>query len=126
MSDEELRTEVQHFAGSGWQRESRLIRHAAKHGEETAWALGLPQRLSVPEYESLRLNITAFPDRIYTGLSREGGTEYHFVRMVYPDAIIVVVRDGFVRTLLLAEPFIAWFGRHEVVEVTSRVKLPLF
>jgi hypothetical protein len=123
MQDDDVHAEAVSFAVATWQRPGRLERHARKHGRQVSRALGKP--IDTEEYDAVRRTIVSSPDRVFTGITRTGSVEYQFIGSVGNGAIIVIVRDGFVRTMLRARSLRVWRSRHPAIEVTGRVRLPL-
>lgn len=110
MSAPALREEIARQASRPWRSHSRLVVHVQRHQDEFRVAYGRP--FGADAVDALASEITTAPDRVYTELTGRG-TEWYFIRSLSNDsAMIVIVRDGWRRSVYLAEPFSRWLSRH--------------
>lgn len=121
MTDQEFLAELRRHQASPW-RQPKLLEHVKKHRADLKEFFG--PTLAPSECERLSLEILRSPDRVFTELRPGGAVTYFFIRLHGDRGIIIVAtRGGFIRTMLPAEEFMKWLGRHPaVIEVTERAK----
>jgi hypothetical protein len=118
LSDEELRAEVLVHARSRWPP-APLLEHAKKHSRDWQSVYGSP--LTPSQIETLSDEVLGDWTRLFTGLVR-GGVTYVFAREGPRGAMLLVVtRNGTIRSVLPSHTLERWIRRNEhYIEVTDR------
>jgi len=122
MSDAAFAAEVRAHQQAQWRRPS-LEQHAHKHRLDYLEFFGHviePEELD----ELSRATLLSF-ERLFTGLEPNRDVIYIFVSRLSTgdDILIVVSREGRIRTVIPMETVELWWQRHpEIVEVTTRAK----
>lgn len=122
MSDAAFVAEVREHQLAQWRRPA-LEQHAHKHRVDYLEFFGHvidPEELD----ELSRATLVSF-DRLLTGLEPNRDVTYIFVSHLSTgdDILLVVSREGRIRTVIPMEAIDLWWQRHpEIVEVTTRAK----